>query len=73
MRQAVFFRFRLILSLQNRPELPTPILSLNLVQRLGGSHPLGGVQDRVSFEPGGALIVSPTLLETFVFFIFLFE
>jgi hypothetical protein len=35
MRQAVFFRLRLRLSLQNTAVLPTPILSLNLVQRLG--------------------------------------
>jgi len=34
----VFFRLRLRLSLQNTTALPTPILSLNLVQRLGGSH-----------------------------------
>jgi len=32
----VFFRLRLRLSLQNTAALPTPILSLNLVQRLGG-------------------------------------
>ena len=32
------FRLRLRLSLQNTAALPTPILSLNLVQRLGGSH-----------------------------------
>ena len=38
MRQAVFFRLRLRLSLQNTAALPTLILSLNLVQRLGGSH-----------------------------------
>ena len=38
MRQAVFFRLRLRLSLQNTAALPTPILSLNLGQRLGGSQ-----------------------------------
>jgi hypothetical protein len=38
MRQAVFFRLRLRLSLQNTVALPTPILSLNLVQKLGGSQ-----------------------------------
>jgi transposase InsO family protein len=37
---AVFFRLRLRLrlSLQNTAALPTPILSLNLVQRPGGSQ-----------------------------------
>ena len=39
MRQTVLFRLRLRLSLQNTTALPTPILSLNLVQRLGGSQP----------------------------------
>jgi hypothetical protein len=39
MRLAVFFRLRLRLSLQNTAALPTPILSLNLVQRPGGSQP----------------------------------
>jgi hypothetical protein len=38
MRLAVFFRLRLRLSLQNTAALPTPILSLNLVQRPGGSQ-----------------------------------
>ena len=32
------FRLRLRLSLQNTGALPTPVLSLNLVQRLGGSQ-----------------------------------
>ena len=36
MRPVVFFRLRLRLRLQNTAELPTPILSLNLVQRPGG-------------------------------------
>ena len=36
MRPTVFFRLRLRLGLQNTVALPTPVLSLNLVQRLGG-------------------------------------
>jgi len=38
MRQAVFFRLRLRLSLQHTAALPTLILSLNLVQGLAGSQ-----------------------------------
>ena len=38
MRQAVFFRLRLRLSLQNTAASPTPILSLNRVQRMGRIH-----------------------------------
>ncbi|MAI34933.1 MAG: hypothetical protein CMM07_25105 [Rhodopirellula sp.] len=38
MRRAVFFRLRLRLSLQNTVALLTPILSLNLGQRPGGSQ-----------------------------------
>ena len=38
MRQAVFSRLRLRLSLQNTADYLTSILSLNLVQTLGGSH-----------------------------------
>ena len=40
MRPAVFFRLRLRLRLQNTAELFAPILSLNLVQKLGGSQAL---------------------------------
>ena len=38
MRPAVFFRLRLRLSLQNTAATPTPLLSLTLVERLGGSQ-----------------------------------
>ena len=47
MRQAVFFRLRLRLSLQNTAALPTPILSLNLVQRLGVVMALSGVHAKM--------------------------
>ena len=36
MRRTVFFRLRL--SFKNTAAFPTPVLSLELVQRLGGSH-----------------------------------
>ena len=38
MRQALFFRLGRRLSLQNTVTLPIQILSLNLMQRLAGSH-----------------------------------
>ena len=60
--QAVFFRLRLRLSLQNTTALPTPILSLNVVQRMGGSQrydPTGNNPIRGTDLTIGFLLINP--------------